>query len=75
LEAEEECRSSCPCVVCVGDCSGDEAVTIDELIRGVSIALGLTAATECPNFDPDDDGQVVVSELIQGVNAALSGCP
>jgi YVTN family beta-propeller protein len=60
---------------CPGDCSNDGNVTINELILGVTIALGGTPASECAAFDVDDDGQVVIAELVSAVGAALNGCP
>lgn len=61
-------------VPCVGDCDGDGAVRVNELIRGVNILLGNAALDTCPAFDSSGDGAVAVNELIQGVNAALQGC-
>ena len=61
---------------CAGDCNGNGQVTIDELIRGVNIALGNAALDVCPSFDVDGDGEVAINELVQGVNNALAGaCP
>ncbi len=61
---------------CVGDCSGDRAVAIDELIKGVNIALGSAQIVTCAAFDKNDDTQVAISELIESVTNALSGmCP
>jgi hypothetical protein len=60
---------------CLGDCNGDGEVTVDELIRGVNIALGSLPLSECPVFDGNEDGSVTVDELITAVNNALSGCP
>jgi hypothetical protein len=60
---------------CPGDCNADGAVKVDELVKGVNIALGTTAVGECVAFDINDDGQVTVAELIKAVNAALTGCP
>jgi len=60
--------------VCAGDCGGDGSVTIDELIRGVNIALGSTPLSNCPSFDANADGEVTIDELILAVNAALAGC-
>jgi hypothetical protein len=59
---------------CVGDCDGDGSVTVNELIRGVNIALGNATIDDCPSFDATADGSVSISELVQGVNAALNGC-
>jgi hypothetical protein len=60
---------------CVGDCDGDGAVTVDELLTGVSLALGLLSLVACPPFDFNGDGWVTIDELLSAVNAALSGCP
>ena len=60
---------------CTGDCNGDSLVTVDELVKGVNIALSILPVTDCPAFDRNNDGTVTVDELVTGVNAALSGCP
>src|ERR1700687_4124972 len=60
---------------CVGDCGGDGAVTIDELLIGVNIALGRATLDACPVLDANGDGNVTIDELLQAVNAALTGCP
>jgi len=49
-------------------------LTVDELVKGVNIALGNSALSECPEFDSSEDGRVTIDELIKGVNAALQGC-
>jgi len=61
--------------LCVGDCNGNNAVVISELVTGVGVALGDRELATCRNFDPDDDQQVNVGELIQGVRFAIDGCP
>jgi hypothetical protein len=60
--------------VCVGDCNGDRLVTIDELVRGVNIALGNLPVDECPASDRNGDRRVTVEELIAAVNNTLLGC-
>ena len=60
---------------CVGDCNGNGAVAINELIVGVNIALGSTPLSSCPAFDANGDGMVGINELIAAVNNALNGCP
>ena len=59
---------------CAGDCSGDAAVTIDEIIRGVSIALGQSTVASCRQIDTDGDTEVSIAEIIAAVNGALFGC-
>jgi hypothetical protein len=60
-------------IVCVGDCNGDGKITIDELVRGVNIALGAPLAT-CPEFDANGDGVVDITELTEAVLGSLLGC-
>lgn len=62
-------------VPCLGDCSGDGQVTVDEIVRMVNIALGLAAVATCPAADSNRDGQVTVDEIVAAVTRALSGCP
>jgi hypothetical protein len=59
---------------CGGDCNDDRRVTVDELVRGVGIALDTAALELCPVADLDDDGIIAINELIRMVNAALVGC-
>jgi hypothetical protein len=61
-------------IACAGDCNGDGAVTVDELIKGVNIALGTAPLDQCPSFDANGDLVVTVDELIRAVNNALAGC-
>ncbi len=58
---------------CPGDCSNDGAVTVDELIHCVSIALGAPLG-DCPPCDVSGDNLVTVDELVQAVTASLNGC-
>jgi len=59
---------------CVGDCNGDGQVTINELILGVNIALGVAPVSACEAF-ANNAGVVDIAQLIKGVNNALDGCP
>ncbi|MEO8602795.1 MAG: Ig-like domain-containing protein [bacterium] len=59
---------------CAGDCDANGTVTIDELVRGVGLALG-EITTPCAPLDTSGDGQVDIAELIAAVGAALNGCP
>ena len=43
-------------IPCVGDCAGDEQVTVDDVIKGVNIALGAAEVATCTAFDPAGDG-------------------
>lgn len=60
---------------CTGDCNGEDEVTVDEIITGVSVALGNTAVETCYALDANDDAEVTVDEIITAVNHALNGCP
>lgn len=59
---------------CPGDCGGDGEVTVDEVVLGVNLALGLGSLSECLAFDRDGSGAVTVDEIITAVNNALQGC-
>jgi len=59
---------------CPGDCGGDGMVSVDDLVRGVRIALGDMPLSECSAFDRDEDGRVAVGELVAAVAAALGPC-
>jgi hypothetical protein len=60
---------------CPGDCDFRAQVTIDEVVRGVNIALGSLEVSACAAMDANGDGVVRIDELIGAVNAALDGCP
>ncbi|HVN83891.1 MAG TPA: hypothetical protein VMW17_03505 [Candidatus Binatia bacterium] len=59
---------------CVGDCDSSGRVTVEELVTGVSIALGNLLLDQCPEFDVDGDKHVLVNELVRAVDDALYGC-
>ncbi len=65
----QRCGAACP-----GDCDGSGRVTVDELIRGVGIALGHHLADTCGLLDTDGDATVAVSELVAAVERAAAGC-
>jgi hypothetical protein len=54
-----------------GDCDGNRCVTVDELIRGVLIALDALPVENCAAFDLDHDGRVTVDELVRAVGDAF----
>ena len=60
---------------CVGDCDNSGAVTVDELVNGVNIALGTQPLDQCRRFDCNGTGQVTIDCIINAVSAALKGCP
>jgi len=59
---------------CAGDCDGDGAVTVDELIHAVDIVLGTASIDGCLAADANQDGRVAVDEVVQAVGNAQVGC-
>ena len=60
--------------VCVGDCSEDGEVTVNELIAMVNVALGSVEVSACMSGDTNGDGAISINEIVTGVNNALNGC-
>jgi hypothetical protein len=60
---------------CIGDCDASGAVTVDELITTVNIALGNADLTACIAGDADGNGQITIDEIIRAVHNALDRCP
>jgi len=61
--------------VCTGDCDGDRAVVINELLTSVNIVIGNQPLSACSALDSSGDGTAAINEIVQAVNNALSGCP
>jgi hypothetical protein len=59
---------------CPGDCNRDGAVTVDEIVRSVGIALGSNRLSLCPAIDQNGDEELTVDEIVRAVVAALNGC-
>ena len=58
---------------CPGDCRADGAVSVDELVTCLAVALnGSYSSSAC---DADRNGVVTIQDLIRAVSAALTGCP
>jgi sugar lactone lactonase YvrE len=60
---------------CVGDCKGDGAVDVSELIAMVNIALGDMPIPDCMAGDANGDCLITIDEIIKAVGYALSSCP
>jgi DNA-binding beta-propeller fold protein YncE len=60
--------------LCLGDCNGSGEVTVDEIVKGVNIALGQSPVEGCSALDRNRDQLVTIEELIAAVQNALSGC-
>jgi len=63
-----------PTNTCNGDCDGDGAVTVNEIIVLVNIALGTATEAACPNFSGCGD-LLDVTCIIRIIGFALNGCP
>lgn len=61
--------------LCAGDCDGNGRVTVDELVKGVNIALETGELSTCVAGDRDGNGRVTVDELVAAVTGLLAGCP
>jgi sugar lactone lactonase YvrE len=48
---------------------------VDEVLRGVNIALGTAELGSCAFFDRDRSGEVTIDEILRAVAAALATCP
>ena len=60
---------------CLGDCSGDGAVTVNELVLGVNIAFGSAALDPmCARSMPTATARSRSTSSIGAVNSALNGC-
>jgi len=62
-------------LTCAGDCDGDGAVTVDEIVAMVTIALDLEPVDICRSSDRDGNNAVEIDEVIAAVSFALNGCP
>ena len=72
LAATIRCDSVAVCTV--GDCNGNGFISIDELVQGANIALGLNPLDTCLSFDANGDGSVTIDEVLTAVVEALEGC-
>ena len=59
---------------CIGDCSGNGEVTVNELVTMVNIALETAPPSQCRNGDANGDGGITVAEIVTAVTKALNGC-
>ena len=59
---------------CTGDCDGNHQVSIDELLRGIAIALGNLGLDDCQPFDQNQSHQVEINEVVAALRDALGAC-
>jgi hypothetical protein len=78
---EEGARDLCAGFPCssiegpeVGDCDGNHAVSVAELVQTVNAGLGSTAeAAACPRADGNGDGRTTIDELVSAVDGSMNG--
>lgn len=63
-------RAECP-----GDCNENGAVSVDELVKTVNIALDRMPLGSCPSADADGNGALDIGEVMGAVNTSIEGCP
>lgn len=59
---------------CTGDCDGNGAITVEEIVILANVALGNAPLETCPAGDTDGDQLVTVNEIVAAVIDALGGC-
>jgi hypothetical protein len=57
-----------------GDCDLDGCVDVNEVVRGVGVALGSTPIDDCRAIDANRDEAATVDELISAVENSVNGC-
>ncbi len=60
---------------CAGDCNDNNAVTVDEILAMVNIALDQADVSVCEAGDVNHDGFITVDEILIAVANALNSCP
>jgi hypothetical protein len=63
-----------PPIACVADCNDDDEVSVDEVVRAITIALATRPLDTCEEADPDGDGVPGIDELLRAVAGSVSGC-
>lgn len=59
---------------CSGDCDGDGAVLVDELVQAVSIVLGQASPGTCSALDRNADRTASIDELVRAMRTAGPDC-
>lgn len=59
-------------ILLIGDCNGDQRVSVNELVMGVQIVLGQTGGWRCPALDCGEDGPPGIDCLVTAVVNALA---
>ncbi len=78
MASPDVCGGS-PCVAMEkprgGDCNYDNAVSVDEVLTGVDIALGKMSMDDCPDIDVDSNYRVAIEDLVAAAKSATNGMP
>ncbi len=61
-------------LLCPGDCDGDGAVGIGDLIRVADTMMGNRDVASCADADTSGDGRFDMGELVAAIDNALHGC-
>jgi hypothetical protein len=63
-----------PTVACIGDCTGDGIVTIEDIVILINAAKTGGSAAACPNGDANGDSHITVDDILHALANALYGC-
>jgi hypothetical protein len=63
-----------PLPMCPGDCDGDGAVRVPELVAMVGVAMNRQTMATCGAADTSGDSRITVDEIVAGVTSALTSC-
>jgi hypothetical protein len=63
-----------PTAGCAGDCDGSGAVTVNEIVALLNVALGRAPVSLCEAGDADVNGAITIDEVLAAVSGALGGC-
>ena len=64
-----------PVGACTGDCDSSAAVTVEEVVLSIAIALGEQEPDACARADADGNGRVTVDEVLAALTHLLAECP
>lgn len=59
---------------CAGDCNGNDAVAVNEVVTMVNVTLEAQPLSACPAGDVNGNGVISIDEIMIAVGFALEGC-
>jgi para-nitrobenzyl esterase len=59
-------------ITCVGDCDGNGNVTVDEILTGLTMILGIGGGGACRGYSGAQT--IAVPEMVAAINNVLEGC-